>query len=168
MSRGFVKEEDQEEVPMVPPRADLPEGVTNYVTQTGMSELLQEQEDLIKERDSSEIKDEKEKRIQTNFINAKLGLLKTRIASAQVIDLSKQPKDEVRFGASLKLKIGDQSKPQQFQIVGVDEADIAKGKISFISPIAKLLTNKKVGDKVILELKPKNRVFEILEIEYDS
>ena len=166
MSRGFVKEEDQEVVPMVPPRADLPDGVTNYVTQTGMNELLQEQEDLIKERDSSEIKDEKEKRIQTNFINAKLALLKTRIASAQVIDLSKQPKDEVRFGATLKLKIGDQKTVQQFQIVGVDEGDIAQGKISFISPIAKLLTNKKVGDKVILELKPKNQVFEILEIEY--
>lgn len=168
MSRGFVKEEDQEEVPMVPPRADLPDGVTNYVTQNGMDELLQEQQQLIDERDQLDTKDDKEKRITTNYINAKLALLKSRIASAQVIDLSKQPKDEVRFGATMKLRIGDQQKPQQFQIVGVDEADIAKGKISFISPIAKLLTNKKAGDKVTLELKPKNRVFEILEIQYIS
>ncbi len=168
MSRGFVKEEDQEEVPMVPPRADLPDGVTNYVTQNGMDELLQEQQQLIDERDQLDTKDDKEKRITTNYINAKLALLKTRKATAQVIDLSKQPKDEVRFGATMKLRIGDQPKPQQFQIVGVDEADIAKGKISFISPIAKLLTNKKAGDKVTLELKPKNRVFEILDIQYIS
>ena len=49
MSRGFVKEEDQEEIPMVPPRADLPEGVTNYVTRAGMNELLEEKQALINE-----------------------------------------------------------------------------------------------------------------------
>ena len=40
MSRGFVKEDDQEEVPIVPQRAYLPEGVTNFVTRTGMDQLL--------------------------------------------------------------------------------------------------------------------------------
>jgi len=40
MSRGFVKEDDQEEVPMVPPRAYLPQGVPNYVSPSGMNELL--------------------------------------------------------------------------------------------------------------------------------
>ncbi len=44
MSRGFVKEGDQEEIPMVPPRAHLPEGAMNYVTPTGMNELLAEKE----------------------------------------------------------------------------------------------------------------------------
>jgi len=48
MSRGFVKEDDQEEIPLVPPRANLPEGVTNYVTQSGMDALLVEKENLIK------------------------------------------------------------------------------------------------------------------------
>ena len=46
MSRGFVKEDDQEEIPMVPPRADLPEGVANYVTRVGMDELLAERQIL--------------------------------------------------------------------------------------------------------------------------
>jgi transcription elongation factor GreB len=44
MSRGFVKEDDQEETPIVP-RADLPEGVVNYVTQGGMDELLNEKQE---------------------------------------------------------------------------------------------------------------------------
>ncbi len=44
MSRGFVKEDDQEEIPVVPPRAFLPEGLTNYVTRVGMDELLAEKQ----------------------------------------------------------------------------------------------------------------------------
>lgn len=43
MSRGFVKEGDQEDIPIVPPRAYLPDGTINYVTQAGMNELLAEQ-----------------------------------------------------------------------------------------------------------------------------
>ena len=53
-----------------------------------------------------------------------------------------------------------------YQIVGVDEADVSKGKISFISPIARLLIDKKVGDKAILKLANADRVFEIMEISY--
>ncbi len=52
MSRGFVKEGDQEEIPMVPPRAYLPDGVVNYVTRTGMDQLLEERERLTDERNS--------------------------------------------------------------------------------------------------------------------
>ncbi len=72
-------------------------------------------------------------------------LLNERIVTAQIIDLSKQPQNEVRFGTLITLKIGEDTKLQRYQIVGVDEANIAKGKISFISPIARILTNKKVG-----------------------
>ncbi|WP_373399556.1 hypothetical protein V8V91_07585 [Algoriphagus halophilus] len=50
MSRGFVKEEDQEETPLVPPRVELPNGVTNYVTENGLAELLSEKEALLEEK----------------------------------------------------------------------------------------------------------------------
>jgi transcription elongation factor GreB len=166
MSRGFVKEDDQEEVPIVPPRADLPEGSINYVTKIGMEELLAEKEQLISERDDLPMTNETEKRISTNYINAKLQLLNTRIATAKIVDLSLQPQDEVRFGASVSLKIGTDKKIQRYQIVGVDEADIAKGKISFMSPIAKLLTDKRVGDIALLKLAKEDRTFEIMAIVY--
>lgn len=166
MSRGFVKEDDQEEIPIVPPRADLPEGVTNYVTQVGMDELLAEKEALMNEREHLEITNENERRIATNHTNAKLQLLNNRISSATVVGLNQLVQNEVRFGALITLKIGKETKLQQYQIVGVDEADIAKGKISFISPIAKILMNKKVGEKAILKLAKEDRVFEILEITY--
>jgi transcription elongation factor GreB len=93
-------------------------------------------------------------------------LLNNRIATAKIVGLENQPKDEIRFGALVTLKIGDKTKLQQYQIVGVDEADISKGKISFISPIARILINKKVGEKPILILANENRVFEIMEVVY--
>ena len=55
---------------------------------------------------------------------------------------------------------------QIFQIVGVDEANIAKGKISFISPLAKALINKKVGDKITLKRDREDIVYEIMDIAY--
>ncbi|MGV9003194.1 GreA/GreB family elongation factor [Flavobacterium sp.] len=53
-----------------------------------------------------------------------------------------------------------------YQIVGVDEAKILQKKIAFISPIAKLLINKKIGDEAVLQLGNKTRIFKILHIEY--
>ena len=166
MSRGFVKEDDQEEVPIVPQRAYLPEGVTNFVTSTGMDQLLAEKQMLIHEKDNLSSTDENEKRISLNYINAKLQLLNNRIAEAKVVDLKEQPQNEVRFGAIVTLKTGVSGNIQIFWIVGVDEADIAKGKISFISPLAKALLNKKVGDKITLKRDREDIIFEIMDIAY--
>jgi transcription elongation factor GreB len=168
MSRGFVKEDDQEDIPIVPPRADLPEGLTNYVTQAGMDELLNEKQNLLNQIKHLNITDETEKRIAINYMNAKLQLLNNRISTAKIIDLKTQPQDEIRFGATVTLKIGDAKSSQKYQIVGVDEAQISKGKISVVSPIAKLLINKKVGEKAILKLSKEERVFEIIDIAYIS
>lgn len=166
MSRGFVKDGDQEEVPLVPPRADLPAGETNYVTQAGLDALQAEKEEMLQEIRLLDASNENEHRIAFNHINAKLLLLTDRIATAKVIDLSVQPRDEVRFGATVTLQMDKSNKHQKFQIVGVDEADITKGKIAFVAPLARLLMEKKVGDEVILKLAKGNRVFTILAIEY--
>jgi transcription elongation factor GreB len=166
MSRGFVKEDDQEEIPMVSPRADLPQGVTNYVTRIGMDELLAEKQGLEDEKADLNINNENERRITLNHINSKLHLLNKRIAEAKIVKLNEQPKNEVWFGALITLRIEATNKIQTFQIVGVDEADISKGKISFISPLAKVLLNKKIGDKAVLKLAREDRVFEIIDIAY--
>ncbi|MEP0712911.1 GreA/GreB family elongation factor [Algoriphagus sp.] len=168
MSRGFVKEDDQEETPLVPPRADLPDGVTNFMTENGMAELLAEKQALIDEKASIQASTEQEKRVTSNFINAKIHLLDERIATAKIVNLSEQPSTEIRFGATVTLKIGKTAKSQTYQIVGVDEADISKMKISFISPIAKILIGKKVGEKAILKLAKEDRVFEVMEIRYSN
>ena len=166
MSRGFVKEGDQEEIPILTPRAYLPEGATNYVTQVGMDELLEEKQMLINELENLDISNENERRIASNHLNAKLQLLNERILNAKIIDLDKQSPDEVWFGATVTLKINNETELQKYQIVGVEEADVSKGKISFISPIAKILIGKEVGDKAVLKLANGNKTFEIMEIVY--
>ena len=166
MSRGFVKEDDQEEVPIVPQRAYLPEGIPNFVTLAGIEQLLAEKQMLINERDKLSSTNENEKRITVNFINAKLQLLNERIADARIIDPKGDTQDEIRFGATVTLKNEGSGKIQVFQIVGVDEADIAKGKISFISPLAKALINKKAGDMITLKFDRGEAVFEIIDISY--
>ena len=166
MSRGFVKEDDQEEVPIVPQRAYLPEGMPNFVTRTGMDQLLVEKEALINEKENPGITDENERRISLNYINAKLQLLNNRITGARIVDLKEQPQSEIRFGATVTIRAEASGNIQIFQITGVDEANIARGKISFISPLAKALINKKAGDRITLKRDREDIVFEIMDIAY--
>jgi len=166
MSRGFIKEDDQEEIPIVPQRAYLPEGVTNFVTCAGMDQLLVEKQMLVNEKDNLSNANENEKRIALNFINARLHLLNNRIAEAKVVNPDEQPQNEIRFGAIVNLKTKGSGHIQTFQIVGVDEADISKGKISFISPLAKILISKKTRDIVTLKRAKEDIVFEIMDIAY--
>jgi len=166
MSRGFVKEDDQEEIPIVPQRAYLPEGVTNFVTPAGMNHLLAERQMLEIDKSNMASARENEKRIELNFINAKLQLLNNRIAEARIVNLDEQPQSEIKFGATVALKTEASKEPRTFQIVGVDEADISKGKVSFISPIARVLINKKTGERVIMKQAGKDIVYEIIDITY--
>lgn len=168
MSRGFVKDGDQEEIPYVPPRAFLPPGVANYVTQRGYDELLAEKQALIHERESLPDDNENDQRVSGNYINSKLMQLEDRIQSARIIKLSEQPHNEVRFGATVKLIAEGTNENQTLQLTGVDEANISKGKISFISPLARALSNKKVGDKVVFKRAKDEVVYLIGDISYSE
>ncbi|MEM0519355.1 GreA/GreB family elongation factor [Aequorivita flava] len=166
MSRGFVKEGDQEEIPIIPPRAALPTSATNYVTPTGMELLQRERKNLEDERATLTTVNEQQRRIELAVINGKLDLLNERIASARILDPASQPKDEVRFGATVTYKISTSPSPQTFQIVGVDEANIANRKIAFVAPIAVALTGHKIGEIVPFKLGAESRALEILAISY--
>ena len=145
MSRGFIKEGDQEEIPRVPPRAYLPEGVPNYVTKEGLDALKEELKNLETERVKAG-----DNYIMVNFLDATIKLLIDRINSAVEVDLSKTNKDTVSFGAWVRYN------GRVVRIVGVDEANVNKGLISFISPIAKSLIGKKAGD--VIELKGSEKI----------
>lgn len=151
---------------MVPQRAYLPQGMTNFVTRSGMEQLLAEKEALTREREDLNVTHENERRLAVNYVNAKLQLLNNRIAEARVVDPDDQPQDEITFGATVTLENKASGKIRDFQIVGVDEADIAKGKVSFISPLARALINKKAGDSVTLKREKDEIVFEVLKIAY--
>ncbi len=167
MSRAFSKEGDQQDLPIIPPRAELPEGVPNYVTPVGLQQLLNEQLEL----ETQQAKLSKEDTIDANralvVIDIQLTRLNHRIAKAREIDFREQPADEVRFGATVTLKMGKQKAPQTFQIVGVDEANVKLMKIAFVAPIAKAIMGKKVGEKVEFKLGDEVREVEILGIKYE-
>ena len=171
MSRGFVKEEDQEEAPFIPPRAALPPGVTNYVTMQGYAELIREREELNLERKQLDISSDKDRRQAAAVIDGKLNLLNERIASARILKPQDQPEDEVRFGATVKFRnlSGKQkNKAGFFTIVGVDEANIKKRKIAFLAPLARALSGRKAGEKFEFQLGPETRKIEVLEILYEQ
>ena len=165
MSRAFINEDKQVDTPFVPPRADLPKGVTNYVTPAGMEALLDEKEELLEELKRWNEGDEHGKLNAIKVLNIKLQMLENRILTANVIEVDEQDKSEVRFGSTVLLQIGRGSKTRKLQIVGVDEADLKEGKIAFTSPLAKELMNKKVGEKAVLQLEHGKSVFKVLEIE---
>ena len=162
MSRGFVKEGDQEEVPMVPPRAFLPTGVVNYVTAEGMQELQQERQSLLQERDAiSTGGQEADARVQRNFINAKLELLENRIKIAKVMEPNNN--GEIAFGSRITMKMNGNT--MTIRIVGVDEANAAKGKIPFTSPMAKALFGHHKGDFLDVKLPAGTKTIQVLEIQ---
>ena len=139
---------------MVPPRADLPEGTPNYVTQNGLKELEEEKKLMEDELENLDPSNEKERRIASNHIHATMQLLEERIVSAQLIKPEEQAKDEVRFGATIGLKIGDAQKVEEslqnkgFRVV----SDLRNEKIGFkirehtIQKVPYLLV---VGDKEV-------------------
>lgn len=165
MSRGFVKEGDQEDTPLVTPRPYLPPGVENYVTSNGLQALKLEREELLRERSLYTCIDNNDARVKNNFINAKLNLVEERIHSARVLDYDSNKQSSIAFGATITFtKVGNPEK-YKYQIVGVDEANITKGKISFLSPLSKILLNKNIGDRVNFNTPTGLQVIEIQNIE---
>jgi len=169
MSRGFVKEDDQEEAPFIPARSVLPPGEINYVTPYGYKKLKKEKEEIEGSISSLQIEEGKERRHALAILNGKLNLLNDRISSARILDPMEQPQNEVRFGAliSFKFLTGDQKGSiKEFQVVGVDEANIKENKIAFVAPLAKALTGKKVEEKTEVFMAGKLQELEIVSIKY--
>ncbi len=107
MSRGFVKEDDQEEAPIIPKRPPIPQGVTNYVTSFGLQQLKKELEDLEEEQAQLDKDNEREYRRAVAVITGKMNLVKERIATARIVHINEQPQTEVRFGAVVTIKMGN-------------------------------------------------------------
>lgn len=165
MSRGFVKDGDREDVPVVTPRAYIPEGSTNYVTREGLDALIAEKARLCRERDEAS-GNENDVRVTRNFINATLKLLDERICSA-VIPNEPDDKSVVAFGAYIALRMNGQ-KRKSLRIVGADQADASKGMISLFSPIAKALLGRRAGEFVETDLPGGTKEIEIVSVSYEK
>lgn len=105
-------------------------------------------------------------RERQGMLQAKINLLKDKLARASIIDPSKVNHSEVAFGATVKVKDLDYDDEEVFTLVGAGEEDYDSGKILITSPIGQGLLGKKVGDRAEISA-PKGTIkFEIVEIRY--
>ena len=98
-------------------------------------------------------------------IDKRLRYLTSLIDQAQIIDPENIRSDRIEFGATVKL-VDEDGEERLWSIVGMGEADASKGTISYQSPLAKKLLNKKVGDIFILQRPAGDKEYEIIDISY--
>jgi len=173
MSRAFLKNESADDPVMIPARAPLPPGATNYVTSRGLALLRAELDELEAERAHAQIDDadEADRTRQLALLAGRIANLNQRIGSAKVVDAHSQPQNEVRFGATVSLRNQTSKLPKtdrQLTIVGVDEADVSQGRIAFTAPLARIMLGKRVGETVALRTAQGENTMKIMAISYDA
>ena len=182
MSKAFIRENDEEaEMPVETPA--IPAGVKNYMTPQGHRRMQEELRQLLRvERpkvvetvawaagngDRSENGDYIYGKRRLREIDRRIRFLSKRLESAQIVDPKQQRNpDQVFFGATVSYADG-QGIEKTVTIVGVDEADFARGQVSWISPIARALMKAHEGDIVELRAPAGIEQIEVLEIRYDG
>ena len=102
------------------------------------------------------------------LLQAKIYLLKDKLSRASIVDMANIPRDEVAFGATVKVKDLDYDDEEEFTLVGAGEEDYDVGKILVTSPLAQGLLGKKVGERAEIEVPKGTMKFEVLEIRRDD
>jgi transcription elongation factor GreA len=98
------------------------------------------------------------------FIEGRIRELQFKLGNADIIIPDKLPKDKALFGSKVLLENVDTGEDVEYQLVGPDESDIKKGRISISSPLGKAIIGKKPGDELTLQVPGGRRVYELLEI----
>ena len=100
------------------------------------------------------------------FIESRVAELNSKVSRAQIIDTSTISGKTVKFGATVTVVDEDDDSEMKFQIVGEDEADIKKKRLSVGSPLARALIGKKVGDEVEVATPSGGKFFELVKVQY--
>ena len=181
MSKAFTRENDAlDEEPDLEPQS--PEGVKNYITPAGHRRLKSELKQLVEtERpelvktvawaasngDRSENADYLYGKKRLREIERRIHYLIKRLEIAEVVDPRDGEQDRVFFGATVAYRDSKGSE-HSVSIVGTDEVDPGRGRVSWVSPIAKALLKAEEGDTVTLNTPAGTEELEILEIRYDE
>jgi transcription elongation factor GreB len=165
VSKAFTREDGAELPLIVPSRAPLPEGVPNYVTARGLARLREELAELGLDRGNVERDLEGVNRTQAlAALAVRRAELEHRIASAELVSPPLGPVDTVRFGATVA--VDGEGGVRRYLIVGVDEADASRGRIAFVSPLARALLGRAVGDTVHVRTPRGEEDLEIVSVGY--
>ena len=101
-----------------------------------------------------------------SFIEGRVAELEDKLARADVIDTSRLSGDNIKFGATVKVMDEETEEESVYKIVGEDEADVAQGKVSITSPIARALIGKEEGDVAEVAAPGGAKSFEIVSVEF--
>ncbi|MCB0416756.1 MAG: transcription elongation factor GreB [Bdellovibrionales bacterium] len=184
MSKAFTKENSEQESEEPENTASpLPKGAPNYITPGGLRALEKELDELTRiERpkvvetvawaaslgDRSENADYIYGKKRLKEIDRRIRFLSKKLDNAELVDPEKRtPVDQVFFGATVLVQ--DEEEVQRtYKIVGIDETDASRGKVSWISPIGKALLKARVGDAVTVRTPGGEVDLEILKVEYKA
>jgi transcription elongation GreA/GreB family factor len=164
MSRAFVKESDEDHASDELPERPL-SAHPNYVTPRGLELLKARLKELQQSRDRLKADDTSMAKQKLTEVKRDIRYYSAQIDRAIVVDSANQPRDEVRFGAAVTIT-DEEGKQQTFDIVGDDEADVAAGRISWASPLAKALMGARVGDLVKWQRPAGALELEVVGIQY--
>lgn len=127
-------------------------------------------QDIADAREHGDLKENAEyhaAREQQSFIEGRINEIEGKLSNAQVIDVTQlSVSGKVVFGSTVKLLDLDSDETIQYQIVGDDEADLKKNRISFQSPVARALITKLEGDEVSVDTPGGGKEYEIVEVLY--
>ncbi|TCK60530.1 transcription elongation factor GreA [Seleniivibrio woodruffii] len=101
------------------------------------------------------------------MIEARIAELESKMGRFQVIDTSSLSGEKIVFGATVVIENVETSEKKKYKIVGPDEANISKGTVSIMSPLARALVNKKAGDDVIVQAPGGDIEYEIIEVHFN-
>lgn len=182
MSKAFTKEGDGEdqEPDLESSESNLPAGTKNYITPPGAKKLRDELHHLVNKLrpevteivswaaslgDRSENGDYIYNKRRLREIDRRIRFLTKRLEAAEIVDPATIKADQVRFGATVTIK-NEAGEEKTYSIVGVDETDIKRGRISWISPLGSALLKTRAGDTVTFRSPRGEEDLEIVEIRY--
>ena len=166
MSRAFVKESDDDLAAGELPERPVPPHV-NYVTPRGL-ELLQTRVRELSEHHEQlkrTAEEDSEARQKLREVDRDLRYFRSQLERATLVDTANQPRDQVHFGAIVKIEDEDGAQ-HEFSIVGDDEADVANGLISWASPLARAMIGARIGDTVVWHRPAGEAEVYIVDIRY--
>ncbi len=105
-------------------------------------------------------------RERQSFAEGRLAELEDIVSRAEVIDTTKLSGKVIRFGAKVRLADEDTDEKNTYRIVGTHEADIADGRLSVTSPLARALIGKTIGDSVEVTTPGGSKSYEIVKVSY--
>lgn len=182
MNKAFVRESDDDDDELQQP-PDIPSGTRNYITPAGHARLKEEFEHLVKRErphvveivawaasngDRSENGDYIYGKRRLREIDRRIRFLTKRLDIAEVVDPLRQgDNDQIFFGACVTVADED-GQESTYTIVGVDEADVARGRVSWISPLARALIKSREGDSIRFQSPLGIRELDIVEVLYQT